>query len=283
MWNTAGLGGLRLGLRSGNLIGTRRAVSIVNLVAVVFVVELYLFTTDPDFVLGSHRNEAHVGELLLFALFCGLAAYATVEIIKRFFDVRGILQRRETMGWLMRRCPSARTAIEAKKELLDSMGLVDAAPAEERRIFNLPAEQLSAQISAAADLALMPRTLVSSRFRLLAAALAGGVIGEHAVEPRPDEPGRPEPVFAEWVKDDAVLAQRVRAGIDQLQIALGDVWKTGVQGAAIWIAGLFGVALIQSNTFTHVAGGVYMVSSLVLGGPIAWAVRDLAAAAEHAR
>jgi hypothetical protein len=272
-----------LGQRSGNLIGTRRAVSFVNIAAVLLVVELYLFTTNSDFVLGSHGNEAHVGELLLFALFCGLAAYATVEIIKRFFDVRGILQRRETMGWLTRRCPSARTAIEAQTELLDAMGLVDAAPAEERRIFNLSAEQLSAQISAAADLALMPRTVISSRFRLLAVALAGGVIGEDAVGPRADEPGRHGPVFAEWVKDEAVLTQRVRAGIDQLQIALGDVWKTAVQGAAIWIAGLFGVALIQSNAFTHVAGGVYMVSSLVLGGPIAWVIRDLAAAAEHAR
>jgi hypothetical protein len=271
-----------LGQRSGNPTGTRRAVSFVNLVAVVLVVELYLLTTNSDFVLGSHRNEANVGELLLFALFCGLAAYATVEIIKRFFDVRGILQRRETIGWVTRRCPNARTAIDAQVELLDAMGLAAAAPAEERRIFNLPAEQLSAQISAAADLALMP-TLVSSRFRLLAAALAGGVIGEDAVGTRADEPGRPEPVFAEWVKDEAVLAQRVRAGIDQLQIALGDLWKTAVQGAAIWIAGLFGVALIQSNAFTHVAGGVYMVSSFVLGGPIAWVIRDLAAAAEHAR
>jgi uncharacterized membrane protein YraQ (UPF0718 family) len=272
-----------MGERSGNLIRTRRAVSFVNIVAVVLVVELYLVTTNSDFVLRSHRNEAHVGELLLFALFCGLAAYATVEIVKRFFDLRGILQRRETMDWVTRRCRSARTAIEAQTELLDAMGLAAADGAEERRIFNLPAEQLSAQISAAADLALMPRTLISNRFRLLAAALAGGVTGKDTVGPRTDEPAGSEPVFADWVKDEAVLAQRVRAGIDQLQIALGDLWRTAVQGAAIWIAGLFGIALIQSNAFTHVAGGVYMVSSMVLGGPIAWVISDLAAAAEHAR
>jgi hypothetical protein len=124
---------------------------------------------------------------------------------------------------------------------------------ESKRVFNLPIEQLAGQIGAAADVALTAR----AEHPALISALAGEKAPEDSVAPPPSR------------EDDAAyrLAQRVRAGVDQLQISVGERWRQYVQGGAIWISGLYGIGLTHAADHPVAAEPRYVLAALVLGGP----------------
>jgi hypothetical protein len=243
--------------------------------------------------------------LIALVVLCGFAAFATLEILKRVFGLRGFYQLRQTQVWLTRRY--ARD--DAFDGMLKAMGLHTAkgglAWDERHRVFNLPTEHLAAQISAAADLALTaPST--SSRESDVAttvardpgvpflAALTG--LSDKKVE---EELGRP-PYDPDYQARQPELAARVRLGIDQLQISLSERWRRYVQGAALWISGAYGIglahsalvprhlalrpgAIVPSELAYQPAEARYVLAALLVGGVFAWIARDIVAVIERAR
>src|SRR3954447_7783362 len=106
--------------------------------------------------LGSGSVAGRIGDLLMFALLCGVLAFATIEIFKRVLALRGYYQRFKTREWLGDRTPDGDAAF---KELTECMGL-GRLPGQEAsgssgyelgrtlfeltesgRVFNLPTEQ----------------------------------------------------------------------------------------------------------------------------------------------
>jgi hypothetical protein len=210
--------------------------------------------------LGGDAGEA-IRDLLWFALLCGLASSATIELLKRVFSLRGLYQKRQTEVWLANR---AGWGSEPFHHLLAVMGLKRWSDAV--RVFNLPTEQLIAQISAATDV-LLARQSAKEPVNPLIDAFAG----KHGPPP---ENERDLTMF---------LAQDIEVGIDHLQISLSERWRGYVQSAALWIAGAYGIALEQTADVAKGAGALYVLAALLIGGMIAWSVRDLAAVLERAR
>jgi len=241
--------------------------------------------------LPSGSVSAQAGQLLSFAVLCGLASYATIETLKRVVRVRGHYQRWQTRRWL------SRGSVENKAfdQLLSAFGL-DRESADSLQVFNLPTEQLAAQIGAAADVALAaPRgfkPLILSLTGPLPEKLLkylGSAADEQPLQPTEDDTSRlPDDDTSLPPTDDEraaefQLAQRIRLGVDRLQISLTDQWRRTVQGAALWIAGLYGIGLVHAAGHPEEAEASYVLAALLLGGPIAWIVRDFAALVERAR
>jgi hypothetical protein len=201
--------------------------------------------------------------MLSVGLLCGATAFATMEILKRVFGLRGRYQQRQTRIWL-------RGSV-AYDQLLDAMG-ADRASAQ--HTFNLPMEQLAALVSAAADVALR-----SGRHQQLVVSLS-----------RLDPEENPSLYWGGDTGDSpeardasAELAQRVRAGVDQLQISLGERWRRYVQSAVLWIAGAYGIAFFGEGQGLPGGEGQFVLAAMILGGPVAWILKDLAAVIERAR
>jgi hypothetical protein len=198
----------------------------------------------------------------LFAVTCGFGSAATIEILKRIVGFRGMYQRRQTERWLEERSHSKdRDSFSELKSSLgaDAYGKPIIAKQQQARLFNLPTEQLAAQIGAALELA-----VAMEKYPDLVACFAG----------QPTESPN---------EDRLELAQRVRSGIDQLQISLGEGWRRAVQSAALWIAGWYGVGLTHVVKIDDRAEASYILGALVIGGVFAWVARDVAAFIERAR
>jgi hypothetical protein len=226
---------------------------------------------------GVHLTDsvsAQAGNLLAFSLMCGLLAYGTLETTKRITRLRAWLQLQQTRQWLTTRKHGSR----AFNQLLELLGLYAFGP-DTLRVFDLPVEQLAAQIGGATDVALNDRT----KYQILITTLASPTPYEQLEEAdMPSEHKPLEPTDAEH-EEDFLFAQRVRAGIDRLQISLGEQWRRAVQGATIWIAGLYGIGLVHAADLPGRAEPRYVLAALLLGGPIAWTLRDAAALLERAR
>lgn len=241
------------------------ALPIVAIIAYVVV-----RAVDDDglrLVHGSVSKEAR--DLLWFALICGLASYATIETAKRIARSRGHFQRWQTRRWMDRRERRSGGDGDAYDDLLRAWGVSEG---EALRIFDLSTEQLAAQIGSAVDVALTAQGAYPGLIECFA-GLARPVPGDDSDA----SPGDRERL------DDFKLAQRMRLGVDQLHIALADRWRRTVQGAALWIAGFYGIAVAHAVDQPSSAEPRYVLAALLIGGPIAWLVRDASALLEHAR
>src|SRR4051794_37301860 len=182
--------------------------------------------TGGGFHLAAGSVSSQVRDVLWFALLCGLSSFATLELAKRLTPVRGFFQRLLTRSWLAERAGETDTPpVQLFDMLLSAMCL---RRRDELLVFNLPAEQLAAQVASASELAwASPR-----EFALLLDALGS------AENKDPGDAAGARPA------DDQhrfVATQQVRAGIDQLQAALTQGWRSLVQAAAVWVSGLYGI------------------------------------------
>jgi hypothetical protein len=76
-------------------------------------------------------------------------------------------------------------------------------------------------------------------------------------------------------------AQRARTAIDSLQLAVGERWRRSVQATSVFFAALAGL-LIQFARPSD-SRWLYIMAAALIGGPLAWTIRDLAAAIERWR
>jgi len=242
----------------------RLDVALANAVPIVLVLGYVVWQAISrhgiDLKRGSVSSQAR--DVLWFSLLSGLATYATIETLKRVFRVRGLYQRWQTERRLEATDPNA------YQQLLDALGL---RRDDELRVFNLPTEQLTAQIGTAADLALTnPRDLsglVKGLGGPLPEELEAYVSAGNTKEPRNDL--------------RLQLAQRMQLGIDRLQISLSEQWRRTIQGAALWISGIYGIGMIHAAHLTDEPR--YVFAAVLFGGPLAWLFRDFAAVIERAR
>lgn len=252
---------------AGEAWSRRLDIALANAVPIVAILAYALSRAFDDGVaLASGSVSGQVRDLLWFALICGFAAYATIEVLKRVLRVRGWYQRWQTTRWLDE---------DAYRQLRDALGLKGD---EALRFFNLPTEQLAAQIGAAADIALAHPAQYEPLVRALAAPVPEELVKRSAAEAA-RKPGESK------VDRDAQLelAQRMRLGIDRLQISLSEQWRRTVQGGALWVAGLYGIGLVHAGDRDVGPEARYILAAMLLGGPLAWLMRDVAAIAERAR
>jgi hypothetical protein len=240
---------------------------------------------------GSVRAQA--SDLLGFAALTGLLAYATVELVKRMTSLRSSVNFAVVQMWVEERLRVGRRNLEHEQEIwqrrvrerrvrdrafaplppanppvdlfeYNLMGLLVSALGTRAlaETFDLPPERLVAQISTSIDVALFE----PSRYASLLWAVAG-------ITPRP--PDLPANQDTELIGSRE--AQVLRLSLDDLQTMLTQRWRGIVQGSAVWIAGLYGVLASFAGGLSGANQARYLLAALVLGGPIAWAVRDVTA------
>jgi hypothetical protein len=266
-----------------------RVPDVVN-VALIAVVLLYILvraSSEKSFRLQTGSVSAQARDLLWFALACGLLSFATIECVKRLTHVRARYHEKETRLWLQIRLDRIRReptdASEATdptesadrtspfQQLVSAMGIE---PDDRRQVFNLPSEQLAAQISAAADLA-----LTSEKDDRYTYFLASVTKDERDL---PSEGASQTPTETDEAQD-LRRAQQVRIGLDQLQVALRDRWRRYLWGAGLWISGAYGIGLAFAGNRETVEGPRHVLAALVLGGVVAAVARDLTAIVERLR
>jgi hypothetical protein len=243
-----------------------------------------------------------VGDLLWFALLCGLMAYATLEVVKRLTPARGAFNLKLFRDWLAGRISWTPDGETALSELLGAMGLPghadreapvpDANTAQQRRdplpgpklgsrelrrVFDLPPEQLLAQIATAVDV-IASDPAPDRPSALLRALLGRKPQLERIPEPRPRADELPVPApDRPMYRLSATDSQLLRAALDNLQVTLTQRWRRTVQAAAFAAAGVYGIVLTLAGGISGDGHARYLFAALVVGGPIAWTIRDVTA------
>lgn len=149
------LGNRVVALVRGSLHKRRRVGPLVlNPLLVVGVLIYVVVAASGSLAFERGSVAQQVGDLFWFALLCGIAALATIEVLKRIFQLRGRLQRVETRYWLIKRTGGdggLEGSVELFEELLEAMGLSKEREARDAvlRVFHLWGEQLAAPLSAA--------------------------------------------------------------------------------------------------------------------------------------
>lgn len=257
-----------------------RAPDVINiaLIAAVLLYVLVRALTEKSFRLQTGSVSAQARDLLWFALACGLLSFATIECVKRLTYVRARYHENETRLWLQTRLDRIRREPTESadrtspfQQLVSAMGIE---PDARRLLFNLPSEQLAAQISAAADLA-----LTSERDDRYTYLLASVTKDERDL---PSEGAPPTSTETDEARD-LRRAQQVRIGLDQLQVAMRDRWRRYLWGAGLWISGAYGIGLAFAGNRETVEGPRHVLAALVLGGVVAAVARDLTAIVERLR
>lgn len=205
----------------------------------------------------------------------GFASMAVIQVAKSLLGLRGLYQHRQLLIWF------GGHKDPAYHELLKALNLLGHSL---RGIFDLPIEQLSAQISAAADFALTD----PDRYERFLSSLTGTGIAP----PRP--PAAPEvgpalvapETAAPTVgpdSDQMTLHYYVRASIDRLQATIGYRWRNYVRSTAMWLSGLFGIAIVEASRVTGLERGLDILAALLVGGFFSWLARDITASIERLR
>lgn len=272
----------------GQQVRTRFFAVLIGIVAASAAIAVLLwFFSNPE---GVTRQEA-TSNLVTFAVqtltlsaVTGFAAMATLEMVKRLFHLRGRFFFGRAPGPEFLRL--ARPLREGESAKVDH-------EADVRR-FDLPLEQLMAQLSYAADQALdqffpdrkpdHPPDTASSP-----AAPAGGASGGTSARSDADEDflvklvGKSSVRRAKTEGDPTMLRIETQAALDDLQVRLGNAWRWRLRLTSCALAALFAlVALIYVPVppGTKIAA---LAGSFLLGGFLAGFFRDLAAIVERLR
>jgi hypothetical protein len=214
-----------------------------------------------------------IKEIGWYAALSGVLAMSALEISKRLFGLRGIYQRRQVAQWLATRTNPTigKLALDELDQALgadipsgSSRADVLSKQIDRLRLFNLPMEQVAAQVSEAAETQLMINPTTSN----LLAALVGEPISTAPTD---------EPI-------DTIRAHRLQAGVDALQISVAERWRRYIRSSAVALSGLVGVLIAQNLNDRTLNGETTLVlGSLILGGVISWLARDLFALVERLR
>ncbi|HET9893467.1 MAG TPA: hypothetical protein VFQ44_00785 [Streptosporangiaceae bacterium] len=196
-------------------------------------------------------------EAFVVLLASGFASMATIQVAKSLLGLRGLYQERQLWRWFD-------GGGVGFSELRAALSLSDKS---EKSIFDLPIEQLAAQVSAAADFALAEPGRYPDFLRLLTRQ------GSSVDIPSEADPGG----------DEISRHYLIRAGIDQLQATVGYRWRNYVRSTAMWLSGLYGIAIVECSRVTGAERGLDILASLLVGGFVSWFARDVTAAIERLR
>jgi hypothetical protein len=229
----------------------------IVLAAAILVVALILSVS------GTAHSGVIVSSAVAVALLSGLAAMVTVQTVKQLLPLRGWFNRKQVALWLAGREGPSEDAMTLLADGLDNGGRSRFAD-----VFNLPAEQLTAQIAMVTDQLIQQQRASAPLLEVLISA---------GLESRIDTE-----TVASTEEIWSAVSFEVSAAIDQLQIYLAGRWRHYLQLTSWWLAGGFGLALAASHVINVNALAATIVA-LVAGGFVAWFARDLTAIAEGLR
>jgi hypothetical protein len=217
-------------------------------------------------VLELHSGKANVapstmaGQMIAVAAVAGVASMAVVQVVKSLFGLRGLYQQRQVKRWIEGR-PGGRRGYQQFLDVLTPADAGDEERSERSYLFDLPIEQLCAQVSGAADLALESPNGEYVDF-------LNSLAGKSLTDARGNQ---------------IQSSHSIRAGIDQLQVSVGHRWRAYIRATAVWLSGLIGIAIVVASPSPAHQRGLDILAAVLVGGFISWFARDITAVVERLR
>lgn len=228
--------------------------------------------------LSGAANWGVVGALVA----AGVVSMAILQVIKELTPIRRRFQRWWVRGWIADRCEkfnaSATTPIltdDARRDLINLATGGDA-----RAFYELAAEQLVAQMNAAAQAAVdYPK-----RHRDLLAMLSQGVPVVDLDLVVFDKTVAGEAPSQQFLDARNRVANRIQRNLDGMQIALSSRWQFWMQIAALTITVIIVELAVLWDPSHRTAGAALLAIPVgIVGGYIAPVARDLVAALRSLR
>ncbi len=244
-------------------------------------------------VLAAINSIGDLGTLSLFGALvaAGALAMAILQVIKDLTPIRRGYQRRWVARWIEQRTnnfnrnlgqarPKPRGLSPVRADESQEMLAQLATGGQTRALYNLPAEQLVAQMNAAAQAAL---DYPPSYLPLLAVLSEGAAIEDVArVTAASGTKGAKAPAPEDLDARNRV-GHRIQRNLDGVQIALGDDWTFWMQSVAILLtAGVIEIAVLRAPGASFTTFLVALPIG-ILGGYLAPVARDLVAALQSLR
>jgi hypothetical protein len=265
---------------------------LASIVLVTGLLSVVLVLVDPKSPKANDVSRVHdlanrLGGSLVVALITGLLAMAAVQLLKNLSSIRGAFHRNEIAHYVGENGGlNSQAWYEFEKALgTSSVGLSSGRDRERsstrdlRYFFDLPLEQLSGQISAAAELALSK----PADYKYLLSGLVGQE-AQHEVDLVAQESSmglmNEDPSLLEARNHVGLLIQR---SIDSMQIIVGHRWRWFMRSLAVSIAIPLAILETQYAGMHGMDRIVVVILATLLGGVFAWTTRDAAAAIERIR
>lgn len=259
----------------------RNVVILISLLSVwVLVVSAAVlwFFSNPE---GATRQQAtanlvtFAARTLTLSAITGFAAMATLETLKRLFHLRGRFFFPLAAGPEFLRMVRPNRPEEA----------ADSDHGEDIRRFDLPLEQIMAQLGHAADQAIgdlfTDRTVPGQPKRLAHLTAAQRDTDEYRFLVR--LLGKDSLTKAETDGDPTRLRLETQAALDDLQVSVGNAWRWRLRLTACTLSALFALAALIFAPAPPGSKIAALASSFLLGGFLAGFFRDLAAIVERFR
>ena len=251
-------------------------VSVISVIILAVSAVVLWFFSNPE---GATRQQATTNlvtfaeQTLTLAAITGFAAMATLETLKRLFHLRGRFFFPLAAGTEFLRVVRP----NRPESSADDHG-------GDIRRFDLPLEQIMAQLGHAADQAINdlftePGSTPPKRRTKLATAQRDTDEYKFLVRLM----GKDSLTKAEQNGDPTNLRLETQAALDDLQVNVGNAWRWRMRLAACMLAALFALAAL---IFVPVPPGskiAALAGSFLLGGFLAGFFRDLAAIVERFR
>jgi hypothetical protein len=282
------------------------AVLVGIALAAVAIAALWFFSNPAGVTRqeGTSNLVSFAVQTLTLSAVVGFAAMATLETVKRLFHLRGRFFFGRLAGPEFLRLTPARPQGKSAKPLLPKSSARSDREAGVRR-FDLPLEQLMAQLSYAADQALDQLPAPSKTESLDAPKLSPAdksSPGEQApaAPAAPDkQAAAPDPsptdgyqflaklvgdaTLIEAGSDQTTLRIQTQAALDDLQVRVGNAWRWRLRLTSCVLAALFALGALLYVPVPPGSKTAALVSSFLIGGFLAGFFRDLVAIVERFR
>jgi hypothetical protein len=256
----------------------------VLLIVVTIVVAATVSLESFSFDAIAPEAKPAIGTIIGIVAVAGVGACAVVEAAKRLLAVRGLFQAHALYDWMRLRA-TAGNPRDAFSQLIAVMGIPSKRgvyqveqPVASRRptdpfvieLFDVPMEQLAAQLAQAASYALNHRADNGALLHVIAGIPEVG-IKDPSREKTQDTK---EPALDGSAAADAA-SFRAQQSVDNFQIVIGRRWRRWLTVAAMMVSGLLGSAL--AIALLEQGFVLAILLSIFGGGLIAWTTRDLTA------
>lgn len=228
-------------------------------------------------------GSATTGQVVVALSLTGILTMAILQTLKDLTPIRRQFQRTWLGSWLTERARNKGIIPDAAIQQLIELATGGAANA----FYDLPAEQLVAQMNAAAQIALdYPGT---NHYYYLLAVLSAGASPEdlEQVSSVPSARGivSPSDLPPGYADARTRVSHRIQRNLDGLQIAMGDRWQFLLQLAAIVLSTVLIEIAIYSQPQPPSGLAPFVIGILVgiAGGYLAPVTRDLVAALQNLR
>jgi hypothetical protein len=224
-------------------------------------------------------------DLVIALVLSGTLTMAVIQIIKDMTAIRRHFQQNWIKWWLGKQAKLYDTANSPDVDKAEAFLIALATGGDTYAFYDLAAEQLVAQMSAAAQITLDYPKNYDGLIKVLAAGADRADIANVCSVASPRTIVAQGTLPADYTDARSRVGHRIQRNLDGLQISMSDRWQLWLQWASLVISTVVIEVAILWQVKTAPTGSSLFLGLLIgiLGGYLAPVVRDLVAALQSLR